>query len=81
MSNKTAAKTTTPPVLLGPDRWVSCSAREFGDHVGSTRHIARPGALTTVCGCTATYPEIWRADSRKPYCPSCVRLYGRRENR
>lgn len=66
--------------LVAPDRWVACSATEFG-HVGETRHIARPGALTTVCGCTATTPDIWRGNTRKPRCAQCVTYYRRDEQR
>lgn len=53
-------------------RWVSCSAREYG-HVGNTRHLVAPGALTTVCGASASHPDIWRADRRKPQCTECAR--------
>ena len=53
-----------------PYRWVACSIPEFG-HVGEQRHLAPKGALTTYCGHSATHPDIWRRDSRKPKCPTC----------
>lgn len=67
--------------LVTPDRWVACSAREFGP-VGTYRHIVRTGGLTTVCGATATVAAIWRGNTTKPRCKQCTTLYGtRKENR
>ena len=54
-----------------PYRWVACSITEFG-HVGAQRHLARTGQLTTYCGHTASLPGIWRANTRKPKCPTCA---------
>lgn len=66
--------------LLPDDRWVACSKAEFGP-VGENRHIVRVGGLTTVCGASATHPDIWRGNSTKPRCPACLRLYRNQENR
>lgn len=63
---KTMTKTDEP-------RWVACSEREFGPS-GSLRHLARPGALSTLCGFSATYPEIWRGNTTKPKCAACERI-------
>jgi len=54
-------------------RWVACSAKEFGPS-GVKRHLARRGALDTLCGFSATFPEIWRANTVKPKCPACERI-------
>ena len=56
--------------LIDPYRWVACSATEFGP-VGEQRHLARKGALTTYCAHSATHPDIWRANRRKPKCETC----------
>ena len=52
-------------------RWAACSVREFGP-VGEKRHLVREGALTTVCGHSATHSDIWCADKRKPKCATCL---------
>lgn len=57
--------------LAPRQRWAACSAREFGP-VGETRHVVTPGHLTSLCGATATHPDIWRANGTKPRCPECV---------
>lgn len=59
-----------------PYRWVACSVAEFG-HVGEQRHLARKGALTTYCGHSASYPDIWRGNTRKPKCTPCAEVEGR----
>jgi hypothetical protein len=51
-------------------RWAACSIIEFG-HVGEKRHLVREGALTTWCNHSATHPEIWRANTKKPKCKDC----------
>lgn len=56
-------------------RWVACSITEFG-HVGEERHLARKGALTTFCGHSATYANIWRRNTRKPKCRTCAAAEG-----
>ena len=61
-----------PPVPMPPYRWVACSIREF-DSSGLRRHLATPGALTTVCGYSASHPEVWRANTTKPKCPECAK--------
>lgn len=69
----TPSRYDTPP----GHRWVSCSKAEFGP-VGYVAHVIPVGGITTVCGATATFPEIWRGDSRKPECHVCVaRITGR----
>lgn len=69
-----------PAVLVGGDIWASCSITEFG-HVGMVRHIIRPGALTTVCGASASHPDVWRRNRAKPRCGECVDRYRKEENR
>jgi hypothetical protein len=64
--------TTPQRVALGKDdRWVACSAREFGP-VGEVRHVVAVGQATTACGATASTPSIWRGNSTKPACAPCV---------
>jgi len=65
---------TTTITLTGTDRWAACSAAEFG-HIGNVRHIVPAGGLTTVCGASATYPDIWRGNTTKPPCEACVTRY------
>jgi hypothetical protein len=57
---------------MGEHVWASCSIREFGP-VGEQRHLVIKGQLTTVCGHTASHPEIWRRDTRKPKCKVCTK--------
>lgn len=76
-------KTSAPPKvrLRGTDRWVSCGITEFGP-IGEYRHIVAAGGITTVCGATASTPDVWRANRNKPRCPSCSGAYNTpRENR
>jgi len=61
----------TRVTLRDGDRWVACSMQEFGD-VGSVRHIVRGLGVTTACGCTASHADIWRGNTTKPRCASCV---------
>jgi hypothetical protein len=56
------------------DIWVSCSARELGP-VGHNRHIIRKDGLVTVCGASASIPEVWRQNVAKPRCEQCVKKY------
>lgn len=53
-------------------RWAACSITEFG-HVGEKRHLVPEGSLDTWCGHSATTPEIWRANTRKPKCTDCAK--------
>lgn len=69
-----------PITLAGTDRWVACSAAEFG-HPGTVRHIAARGAVTTVCSTTALPAQIWRGNTTKPKCRACVARYASKENR
>ncbi len=74
-------KAGTPPLPLAPDDvCASCGIREFG-HVGEVRHIVRRGGLTTVCGCMASHPDVWRGNRTKPRCASCVAKYRKDEQR
>lgn len=54
-------------------QWRSCSSREFGPS-GDRRHLVQSGGLTTLCGYSATHPDIWRLDrmERKPKCEQCL---------
>lgn len=60
--------------------WVACSIREFGDHIGSHRHLIRKKpngrgyALTTQCGTDASVEGIWRSNRTKPKCARCAEL-------
>lgn len=69
-----APERPTTITLVDRDQWVACSTSEFG-HVGHDRHIARPGARVTVCGNSASHPEIWRRNTTKPRCVSCMTWY------
>ena len=60
--------------LKADDRWVSVSVREIGP-IGYHRHIVRKGGLTTVCGATASSPDVWRGNSSKPRWGKCVQRY------
>jgi hypothetical protein len=53
-------------------RWASVSAREFPGS-GYQRHLVPRGGITSACSTTATDPTIWRANTRKPKCPTCER--------
>jgi hypothetical protein len=57
-------------------RWAACSIVEFGP-VGEKRHLVAKGSLDTWCGHSATTPEIWRANTSKPKCESCVKQEAR----
>lgn len=54
--------------------WVSCD--RYADHTTwRHQHLVEPGQLTTVCGCTASTPEVWERTSttrRRPKCPRCL---------
>lgn len=54
--------------------WVSCdryaSATEW-----RTQHLVRVGGLTTLCGSTASAPDVWERTSttrRRPKCAKCL---------
>lgn len=51
-------------------RWVACSVKDFGP-VGERRHLIRGRGLTTLCGTTASHPEVWRGNTVKPVCKVC----------
>lgn len=54
-------------------RWVSCSA-EMSWSASRYRHLIEKGGLTTVCGNTASHPDVWRTNSSKLNCEECVKL-------
>jgi hypothetical protein len=56
-------------------RWVACS-REVSYAASTHRHLAYPGSLHTACGNTASHADIWRGNSTKPPCPSCLKAVG-----
>ncbi len=58
-------------------RWMACSAKEYGA-VGVKRHLVYSDGLSTACGASASHSEIWRGNSTKKPCPTCVQI-GRRE--
>lgn len=65
--------------IAPPDgyRWVSC-ARSVNWTVAEYRHLIKvtPPAqrlVTTVCGASASTPDLWRGNRRKPPCPDCLR--------
>lgn len=57
-------------------RWAACSITEFGP-VGEQRHLVLEGSLDTYCNHSATYPEIWRRNSKKPKCKTCEKVEAR----
>lgn len=65
--------------LKADDIWVSCSVTEF-PAAGRERHIIKRGHITTVCGTTASLPEIWRQNKAKPRCNTCVEKYQSEKN-
>lgn len=76
----------TKPKTVEPI-WVACSEKEFGP-VGIYRHLLtampKPNATasTTICGATAMPGNgIWRRNSTKPDCKSCVDIAAGRKTR
>jgi hypothetical protein len=53
-------------------RWVSCS-QDADWATSQYRHLNIKGSLHTVCGCTASHPEVWRGNTTKPDCPECTK--------
>lgn len=53
-------------------KWVSCS-KESDEHTARHRHLLR-NVLDTLCNASASYPEVWRGNTRKPKCPICVKI-------
>lgn len=51
-------------------RWVACS-KDASWSASRERHLITPGALTTLCGNSATHPEVWRGNTTKPPCRAC----------
>lgn len=67
-------KPTRPPEVVPEGyRWVSC-AKEVNTTASAHRHLmlVGRGGLTTLCGSTASVPEVWRGNSRKEKCPQCL---------
>jgi hypothetical protein len=54
-------------------KWVACS-KDASWSASQERHLIFPGQLTTLCGCTASIPEVWRGNSLKPNCNECVKV-------
>jgi hypothetical protein len=54
-------------------RWVACS-RDADWAASQYRHLSYRGSLHTLCGCTASHPEVWRGNSTKDECPQCVKV-------
>lgn len=60
-------------------KWVSCS-READWSTSQHRHLIidqkEEGTsfigLTTLCGATASHPEVWRRNKTKTDCPVCI---------
>ena len=52
-------------------KWGTCG-KDLSWTASQNRHIVRPGGLDTLCGNSASHPEIWRDDKRKPVCIVCV---------
>jgi hypothetical protein len=59
-------------------RWVACG-RDTSWAASTQRHLIIPGHITTVCGHTASVPDVWRGNSTKPPCPTCERVAEGRE--
>jgi hypothetical protein len=58
---------------MSAPRWVACS--QDADYAASrSRHLAYPGGLTTLCGATASEPAVWRGNTTKPQCRTCLRV-------
>lgn len=81
------APTGEPPEVLTPRgwRWVSCSM-DVNLVTAQHRHLIEVGPNprrplrtgTTLCGVSSLGAGIWRRDVRKPACPHCVRVLGKR---
>lgn len=57
-------------------RWVACS-RDASYSASLQRHLLPEGSLTTLCGCTASMPEVWRGNTKKPMCAGCLMVQER----
>lgn len=57
--------------LVNGYKWATCSF-EMQPVTNMHHHIVRKGGLNTLCGHSATHPEIWRANKRKPECQECL---------
>lgn len=54
-----------------PLRWVACS-QDASYAASQHRHLIRGKVHTTLCGASASFPEVWRGNSTKPECPQCL---------
>lgn len=52
--------------------WVSCTKKESVT-ASQAKHLIAPGGVTTLCGCTATTRDVWKANRNKPDCEHCNR--------
>jgi len=58
---------TTKPTI----HWVTCT-RSLSHAVSRHAHAATLGALTTLCGASASTPDVWHVERRKPKCTECL---------
>lgn len=76
-----------PPPIPDGWRWVSCSM-DVNWTVAQRRHLIPVGPNprrplrtgNTLCGATGMGDGVWRRDVRKPPCPHCVRVAGKRRS-
>lgn len=56
-------------------KWVSCT-KEVNPVVGTTRHLipTQGGAVTTLCGSSGLGEGVWRGNTTKPECSTCMRI-------
>lgn len=52
-------------------RWVSC-AKDVDWATAQYRHLVVKGGRDTLCGATASHSDVWRGNSTKPVCQSCM---------
>jgi len=53
-------------------RWVACG-QDASYAASLHRHLIRGKVHTTLCGASASFPEVWRGNSTKPVCPECAK--------
>jgi len=64
-----SSTTTTPEGF----RWAACTKYE-SETAARHRHLIRRGReqLTSLCGNTASSPDLWKYNSAKKPCPACL---------
>lgn len=53
------------------ERWATCS-KAAHESVSKHTHRVDRGKENTLCGASAPRADVWRANSTKPRCPTCL---------